>query len=285
MKNLEKKIKKYAFTIFAITEVLLLGCALWLAGTQKIWIPLLAFSTLLLFATPVGKKLFSSSNNIAAFNVAITGPVCIGLLSTLYQFWSTPVLPGVTLGPFVVWAILCIACIVGLAFLASRALSYIRTSRLRKRNERELAKQQREAEERAYAERIKRENLIFAIKEKGGSPSWKDVLSLMSCIAHKNEDWNYVIEAAQFTSPEQLVTISVIKKTITWNGYAELMLEYIERVFVQSYDDTVLEKIRTQMQYFFEKIEQYDSFKGADKLLEEVKRRCPKAFSTLVENA
>lgn len=284
MKNLKKKIKKYSFTLFAITAVLLIVCAVWLIGTQKIWIPLLGFSALFLSVTPMGRNLFSTFN-IAAFNVAITGPVCIGLLSTLYQFWNTTVLPDVTLGLFVVWAILCIACILGLAFLATVVITYVRKCRLRKRNERELAKQQREAEERAYAEQIKRENLIFAIKEKGGSPSWKDVLSLMACVAHKNEDWNYVIEAAQFTSPEQLVTISVIKKTITWNGNFELMLEYIEKVFMQSYDDAVLEKIRTQMQYFVEKIEQYDSFKGADKLLEEVKKHCPKAFSTLVENA
>ncbi len=284
MKNLKKKIKKYSFTLFAITAVLLIVCAVWLVGTQKIWIPLLGFSALFLSVTPMGRNLFSTFN-MAAFNVAITVPVCIGLLSTLYQFWNTPVLPGVTLGLLLFRILLGILSIIGVLLFGNALVKDGKKYQLKKRNERELAKQQREAEERAYADQIERENLIFTIKEKGGSPSWKDVLSLMDCRARKAEDWNYVIEAAQFTSPEQLVTISVIKKTITWNGHVELMLEYIERVFVQSYDDTVLEKIRTQMQYFVEKIEQYDSFKGADKLLEEVKKRCPKAFSTLVENA
>lgn len=274
--------KKYSFTLFAITSLVLMGCAVWLFGTQFIWIPLLAFSVLFIFfVVRIQKPTFDRS----IFIIGIAIPVSIGLLSSVYQFWGTTVLPDVTLGLFLLWVILCIACILGLAFLATVIITYARKYRLKKRSKRELAKRQREAEERAYADEIERENLIFAIKQRGGSPSWKDTLSLLACRARKTEDWKYVVEASQYSSPEELITISVIKKTITWKGDFELMLGFIETVFVQSYDDTVLQKIQTQMQYFVQNMEKYDSFKGKEKLLKEVEKRCPQAFSTLVENA
>ncbi|HEY0979930.1 MAG TPA: hypothetical protein VGE18_00800 [Candidatus Paceibacterota bacterium] len=284
MKILKKKIEKYAFTLFATASLALMGCAVWLAGTQLIWIPLLVFSSLFLFFITNVRGSFYSFDK-GTFIIAIAAPAAIGLVSTAYQFWSATVFQNITVGTLLLWSIGAIVSFFVSLILIKTVMRDIKRHYIKKRNVKEEVRRKKEKEQRTHEEWAKREEILSAIQQKGGMPEWRDVLELVACKGLTNEDWQCIIYACQYLSPRELLVISSIKETIEWkNRELTSALETYEIVFTQCSDDAILKKIQTQMRYLLSEVtDYYSTFRGYKRFLTEMEDRCPQLFAHIRE--
>lgn len=281
---MKKHFKKYQFSYSLVSIISLMILTVWFIGSQMIWIPVIALS-LLFLSVPRVQGLFMKFE-MTTFVIFVL-PLFIGLCSTVYQFWQTPVIMDFTLGT----CLLLLATAITLEFFVAFPLEMIKrritSAKIKKRVQKEQLQKKEKEEQLLIQSAHKKRRLIDAITSNHSKveQSWDDILSLSRNPTYDICDWQYIVQACLSAPLDQLITVSVIKKQIVWRSDLISAFSIVETIFKQSYDDALLKKLEEQVFSLVNPLQtQYKSYAGAERLLHELKEKCPRTFSTFVES-
>ena len=283
-----------------INLVVMLGFAVLMAaeiylnfGTQFIWIPIVLLTLrFMLFDYDddafhiicriiPGRKIYIKLFN----NISLT-LLAIGLISTLYQFWSLNILFG-----FKLWQVLLALCLIAFfIFLILFLVEMRRDSISQKIKDKKWADEQQVRE----AEKLKREKSdseAAEIKEKqkqqdiaesrksieSGSGTIEDYVYIVR-LYKKEQGLDWIREKISIPLID-LVVISQIKNQIIWGQDLSVIFEFLEKIVESSYKDDEIRGIMTQINKFFDVLETYKDYEGATRLNDYFQASCPTIFS------
>ncbi len=228
-------------------------------GSQFIWIPVIGLCTIIFLwfeHTKMPEKL-NKKKWISLF------PIILGVISTIYQFWSVNLFLWVKL-----WTLL--------AFLAGILLIILFGLYLKNKiKERRIIKKKKEEEIRKETERKKKEaenlSTIESISKKENI-TWDDLFFVFNYFKSTYNIPQSILKKVSNLSLSGLITISNCKRKIVWRDDFKLALKIIDDIVYATYEDKEIKPLVTMVQNFLSQIEKADQFRGYQELEAEVMR-------------
>jgi hypothetical protein len=258
-------------------------------GTQFIWLPIISFVFFMYYFTQ-DKDIYQELCNkfpkinepwsIVAY-IDLTF-IAIAILSTVYQFWFSPILFGIKL-----WGIFLGIVILYIAYVIIITL-YIKIIKIIE-NRKEEKKQKAIEAERVEALRIKEENREKQLEEENRElnssiraiQTARGTRSDFVILANYKHHFPTVDYSSMHVPLTSFIQISDIKKQIIWDKDLKDVLKYLDRLMELSYQDYGIRIVLDQIDAFLGLVANYKDYRGAETLNQWFKENCPTIYKMI----
>lgn len=249
-------------------------------GTQWVWIILISWAVVVMTLL---KKEEVLSNDDSSFIIGAV--VLLGLVSTIYQFWSAELFWGILLWQLLTFLVVALISI----SVASFSFTRVKTKREKKRK----LEMERKEEEKRKAELIEKnkkdEEEFVSVQEKirkinrEQKASWEEIFSLAKYFSYRTNHslFSPLIQVIIENELSELVRVSDIKKQIVWDANFKLALQILEDITRHSFNDVRLGKLMLSLEKLFSYISNAvdERYGGSEEIERELEIYCPTLFA------